>query len=212
VSGAAYLIGRNEADLMSTITGGNFLFANQLVDGELIENRNFIHSTFANVSFKGVRLRYGVFRNCVFVDCYFREASLYACQFIACKFIDCRFPHTSITTCGWAYTEFRGCYIAFDQMRLSLPGEPNLRQALSSNLGREAQRAGEERDASSYRLDAVAARKTDLWGAVKNDSTYYQDKYRGSKRWFAAALPCSPLRATTNGTRMARRDTNGIVG
>ena len=172
-------LGRPLQTFESPFTATDATFAAQRIDGQAISNGRFAHCTFINVSFKDTNLATFSFLNCVFVNCYFRRATLQNCSLVGCRFIDCDFPKLNLVACDFRYVRFRRCQIDFSNMRSSLPNEPNLRRELCRNLASESSNLGLRRAARSYRLEEMAARERHLWNAVRGESDWYSNHYRG---------------------------------
>ncbi|MGC2526115.1 MAG: pentapeptide repeat-containing protein, partial [Candidatus Acidiferrum sp.] len=162
------------------------LFSAQRLDKEQFERANFQHCSFVNMSFKDVTISESNFLDCVFVACYFRRANLTGSSFVACKFIDCEFPKVAIRGCNLRYARFSGCTLAFSEVKLSLPQEPNLREELSRNLAIEAASLGLREEARAFRLCQVEAREADLRAAMTGASQWYREHYDGFRRVSAA--------------------------
>jgi hypothetical protein len=152
-------------------------FASQRLDGVPIDTGLFAHCTFVNVSFKGCTITDSRFINCTFISCYFRKTTIQNSKFDGCKFIDCDFPQLRLQGADFMFPKFKGCFIAFDEMRPNLPAEPELRYLVAGELAREAYALGNTRDARRYRLQALRAHETHLWRAFRASSSYYRDHY-----------------------------------
>ena len=152
-------------------------FASQRLDGAPIEMGLFTHCTFSNVSFKGCSISDSRFVNCTFVSCYFRKTTIQNSKFDGCKFIDCDFPKVRVQSTGFMFPRFRGCFIAFDEMKPNLPPEPELREMVAIELAREAYAHGDTADARKYRLEALRAHEHHLAHAFRAKSSYYKEHY-----------------------------------
>jgi hypothetical protein len=183
---SAYLFGRDDGILAIPFVDQDKLFAAQRLDGQRVERAQFEHCTFANISFKEGTVSESSFLDCVFIGCYLRRADLSESSFIACKFIDCEFPRAAIRGCSFRYAKFSGCIIPFDELKLSLPQEPNLREELSRNLAIEARVLGLRREANAFRMQEISAREEHLRAAMKGASQWYRDHYDSGRRIEAA--------------------------
>ena len=144
-----------------------------------MSNGSFQHCTFVNVSFKDATLEAFHFLNCIFIGCYFRRTRFERCDFVGCKFLDCAFPKLDLATCRFQYSTFRGCQIPFRSMKSSMSDKPNLRMALCRNLALESSKLAQRADARLYRIEVMSAREQHLLNAVRGESKWYQDHYKG---------------------------------
>jgi hypothetical protein len=179
---SSYALGRELRTLEKPFGGKDCLFASQRLDGEHLDGSAFEHCTFANISFKEAELHGGRFVDCTFVDCYFRKTIIKDCSFSASRFVDCEFPKVEIQSCDLRYVRFRGCCVDYSEVDLSMPSEPNLCQAVASNLAREAEALGQSRMARKFRLRAIRADEQNLRAAVAGSSSWYREHYRGGAR------------------------------
>lgn len=189
MSGAsAYLVGRTQtrwADATPQVQDA--LFAAERLDSASITERSFTHCTFANVSFLNCHIVGTKFTNCVFIDCYFKDAvfentTLTACRFIRCDLRKAKLAGQSDLS---VYNHFSDCYLRYDEARYSLGDKPNLRARIARDLGREAERAGDSRDAKRYRQDAAAAWEAHLFAAVRGGNSFYKEHFKGGRRLLA---------------------------
>lgn len=164
------------------------LFQADRVDGQTLEGAHFEHCTFANVSFKEAGLVSCTFEDCAFIDCYFRKTVIDSTRFLGCKFLSCAFPKTSFREATFVYPQFRSCTIPYDDFEGSLPPEPNLRLHVADNLAREAEAAGDTRDARRYRLRAHEALERKLWNGVTGADPWSRDHFPGLRDRSLAAL------------------------
>lgn len=189
---AALLTNRPHAILATPWVHSDVSFAAQRLDGVPIELGMFAHCTFANVSFKGCEIKDSRFMNCTFISCYFRKTLIRNCKFDGCKFIDCDFPKVRVQGTDFMFPQFKGCFIAFDEMQPNLPPEPELRANIAAELAREAQALGETRDARLFRIRALRAHETHLWRAFRASSSYYKEHFTlpgrvaAGGRWLAS--------------------------
>ncbi len=203
-SGGAYLVGREISTELSTDKDGtDRLYAAIRSDGSTFKGVKFKHCTFANVSFKTCTLEQVSFTNCAFIDCYFRDTRLKDCHFAGCKFLNSDLSKVDIRSCDFRYYNiFVNCFIKYDQLRESLPGEGNLKAHLCANLAREARRAGFPYDEGLYRQDGAKALERHLLDAVRGATPYFKEHYKGSGRVGAAyRLAASRLRGYAWGYR-----------
>lgn len=177
--------GRELGSLTSPFSGQDKLFASARLDGQTVEGGRYNHCTFANISFKEVTLRSCSFLNCAFLGCYFRRSTLHDTSFVGCRFIDCDFPRVAVQGCDFRYSKFSRCLIPFDEIQLSLPREPNLREELARNLAVEAANLGLADDGREFRMCAIQSREEDLRAAMKAASTWYQEHYDTWRRFMA---------------------------
>lgn len=152
-------------------------FAGQRLDGTPIDMGLFTHCTFANISFKGCTISDSRFVNCTFIGCYFRKTTIQNSRFDGCKFIECDFPKVRVQSTGFMFPQFKGCFIAYDEMKPNLPPEPQLREMVAIELAREAYAHGDTTDARKYRLEALRAHERHLAAAFKAKSSYYKEHY-----------------------------------
>lgn len=187
MSASAYLVARTQAKLESVDQeASDSLFASQLFDGRTLAKREFRHCTFANVSFKEARIDGVRFVNCAFIACYFRKTDFKESNLSSCRFIECEFTGSSFSGCDLRYARFRECFIPYDEIELSLPQEPNLREGLAHNLAREAARLGYAKQARAYRMCEIRAREKHHACAIWGRSKWYRDHYDGLARFVLA--------------------------
>lgn len=153
------------------------LFIDQRFDGRTLSEGTYTHCTFANVSFLRSGLGRIRFTACVFEGCYFRETRLTECIFSASRFIDCDFVKPIIVGCDFSNTRFKGCYPPYSQLEECLPGEPNLRTALTSNLAVAAEGAGDSVEARKYLLESIRANEQHLLAAFHAQTDYYRSHF-----------------------------------
>jgi hypothetical protein len=188
---AALLANRPLVPLKEPWVFSDVAFAERL-DGAVINLGLFAHCTFANVSFKGSTIVDSRFIDCTFISCYFRKAEIRNSKFDGCKFVDCDFPKVRVQGTTFMFPQFKGCFIAFDEMRPNLPPEPELRSLAAAELAREAYALGHPRDARLFRLQALRAYETHLWRAFRASSSYYKEHYgtldrlAAGAKWFAS--------------------------
>jgi hypothetical protein len=189
---SVYLI-RKDIGNLASVQGvvSDTLFANQRFDGEELSGQRFEHCTFANVSFLRAKLKGCHFSNCIFEGCYFRRSEVVECNFPASRFIDCEFSKPNFYACGFQTTRFRRSVPVFHVIEPSLPGEPNLCRALCDNLANEAQSLGLDREARSYRLQAIRARQAELRAGYRWSDQYSQDHYPELERVTAFVELCA---------------------
>jgi hypothetical protein len=187
-SGDAYLVGREIAGELSPDVGGtDRLYASIRLDPSTFKGVKFAHCTFANVSFKDCVLDQVTFTNCAFIECYFRDTRLEKCNFAGCKFLNSDLSKVDIRSCDLRYyNTFANCFIKYDQLRESLPGEGNLKAHLCANLAREARNAGFSYDEGLYRQAAAEALEKHLFLAVRGATQYFREHYKGTDRVRAA--------------------------
>lgn len=183
---AAALANRPLTPLKEPWAYSDVAFAERL-DGVEISYGMFAHCTFSNVSFKGCTIADSRFIDCTFISCYFRKAVLRNSKFDGCKFVDCDFPRVRVQGTTFMFPKFKGCFIAFDEMRPNLPAEPELRSLAAAELAREAYALGHPRDGRLFRLQALRAHETHLWRAFRASSSYYRDHYNTLQRLGAGA-------------------------
>jgi hypothetical protein len=75
------------------------------------------------------------------------------------------------------FPKFKGCFLPFDEMQPNLPREPELREIVAVELGREAYALGYTRDAREYHLEALRAHEHHLAQAFLSKSSYYKEHY-----------------------------------
>lgn len=185
---AAYLVGRQKRLLSAKGSDeSDVLFAAERVDEQSIEKRSYTHCTFANISFLGAEVKNCVFEDCVFIGCYFRKALLKSVEFKGCRFIGCDFPKTRVDSSRFGYCQFYRCVIEYDELKHSLPQEPNIRRDLAANLALAAESLGRSREARRYRLEAIDAHGKHLWAGVKHQSGWYREHFPGVRRFTAFA-------------------------
>jgi len=167
--------------LSQELTGADDrLFINQRFDGRTLHEGTYTYCTFANVSFLRSRLENVRFTGCVFEGCYFRGTTLTECTFSASRFIDCYFVRPIIVACDFRNTRFKDCYPPYSQLEESLPGEPNLRAALTSNLALAAESAGDASEARKYLLESIRADEQYLLAAFHAQTDYYRSHFPNS--------------------------------
>lgn len=170
---------RSNAALLSPQLGDtrDTAFINQRFDGQALAGVRFEHCTFANVSFLNARLSDCHFSNCVFERCYFRKTKLTECHFPASRFVACEFAKPTIFACGFQHTRFERSVPSFNTMESNLPGEPNLCRDLCANLASEAAVLGKEREARSYRLEAIRMHEEALRRGYRWSDAYSRDHF-----------------------------------
>jgi Pentapeptide repeats (9 copies) len=193
MNAGAYIVGRVRGIIQSPFTGTDKLFAGQRLDAQFMDKANFQHCSFVNVSFKDATISESTFLDCAFVGCYFRRANLTGTSFIACKFIDCEFPKVALRACNLRYARFSGCVLSFDEVKLCLPQEPNLREQLTRNLAIEAGLLGLREEARAFRLSQIAAHEEDLRLAMKGATTWYREHYDLFRRIGAGIAYCASI-------------------
>jgi hypothetical protein len=156
------------------------LFIDQRFDGRTLHEGTYLNCTFANVSFLRSRLERARFTACVFEACYFRETTLKECTFSASRFIDCEFVKPNIVACDFRNARFKGCYPPFGRLQECLPGEPNLRATLTSNLAFAAESAGDTVEARKYLLESMRANEEHLLAAFRARTDYYRSHFPSS--------------------------------
>src|SRR5216684_2944459 len=156
------------------------LFIDQRFDGRTLREGTYVQCTFANVSFLRSRLERVRFTACVFEGCYFREITLTECTFSASRFIECEFVKPTIVACDFRNARFRGCYPPLSQLEECLPGEPNLRATLTSNLAFAAESAGDSVEARKYLLESIRANEQHLLAAFHAQTAYYRSHFPSS--------------------------------
>lgn len=178
---SVYLI-RGSSDTLTPDLGGaeDCLFVNQRFDDQTLPEGLYVRCTFANVSFLRATLDRVRFSACVFEDCYFRETTLNTCRFSGTRFIDCDFVKPTILGCDFSYARFRGCFPPKEEIEASLPAEHNMREALTSNLASEAEKAGNQTEARKYRLAAIRAGEQHLLAGARARTQYYRDHFPNS--------------------------------
>jgi hypothetical protein len=187
-SGGAYLVGREiVTELPPDKHGTDQVYASIRSDGSIFKSVKFAHCTFANVSFKGCTLDLVSFTNCAFIDCYFRDTRFQKCSFAGCKFLHSDLSKVDIRSCDFRYyNSFVNCFIRYNKLRESLPGEGNLKAHLCANLARETGNAGFSNDEGLYRQAGAKALESHLLDAVRGVTPYFEEHYKGSRRFFAA--------------------------
>lgn len=123
------------------------LFVNQRFDDQTLPEGLYVRCTFANVSFLRATLERVRFSACVFEACYFRGTTFNACRFSGTRFINCDFVKPNILSCDFSYARFSGCFPPADEIEASLSAQHNMREALTSNLASEAEKAGNGNEA-----------------------------------------------------------------
>ncbi len=172
------------------------LFIDQRFDGRTLHEGTYLNCTFANVSFLRSQLERVRFTACVFEACYFRETTLTECIFSASRFIDCEFVKPTIIACDFRNARFKGCYPPFSRLQECLPGEPNLRATLTSNLALAAQGAGDSVEARKYVLESIRANEQHLLAAFHARTDYYRSHFPSSLDRILALLRFAWSRAT----------------
>lgn len=67
--------------------------------------------------------------------------------------------------------------MSFDEVKLCLPQEPNLREELTRNLAIEAGLLGLRDEARAFRLSQIAAHEEDLRAAMTGATAWYREHY-----------------------------------
>ena len=176
---SVYALGRDKESMAGVSARSTFsdkYFAAERLDETTVDSVTFAHCTFLNLSFKRATITGCAFSDCIFVGCYFRRSTL-ASAFTGCRFIDCDFSHVAVLGASFKYSRFRECFIAFKEIKLSLPMEPNLNESLCRNLGIEATKLGFDNDAHAFRLHEIRAREQHLHEAICSDSEWYRTHF-----------------------------------
>ncbi len=190
MNAGAYIVGRSRGTIQSPFADCDKLFAAQKLDAQVIEKGNFQHCSFFNISFKDATISESSFLDCAFIGCYFRRANLTQTSFVACKFIDCEFPKAALRGCNFRYAKFSGCVLSFDEVKLCLPQEPNLREQLARNFAIEAGSLGLRDEARAFRLCQIAAHEEDLRAAMTGATAWYREHYDAFRRVGAGLAFC----------------------
>lgn len=173
----SHLLGRQLADLESSVRGEDKAYANQRLDGKTIGDAYFAHCTFVNVSFKETTIERSRFVDCLFMSSYFRRAVVTGCTFSGCRFVDCEFPKISVSGSRFQYSRFQGCYITYPQLKLNMPLEPNLREEIAHNLAVETERLGFYAESAAFRWDEIQSREQNLLLALRGTNEWYKKHY-----------------------------------
>ena len=187
-----YVVGRRRRDLAAVLYQADQsrrplveqdkTFAGTRLDEKTItgiDGAKFAHCTFLNIGFKEVTLKECNFEDCVFVGCYFRKATWHRCRFQACRFIDCQFTGLQIVGSLFFYSRFSDCFIPYNRIKSSLPGEANLKRELAHNLATEAAKLGFSEEASKFRWCEIEAHEQHLRGALWHEEPWYETHYPG---------------------------------
>jgi hypothetical protein len=184
-----YFLGRNPGVLTAPFGGEDEIFGGVRLDGGEVSKASFKHCTFGNVSFKESHLIDVEFEDCVFVACYFRKTRVEQCSFRGCRLVDCTFPKIDIRSSSFMYCKFDRCYVGFNEIRWSLPQEPNLREELCKNLALECAASGDYQQARQFRSEQRVAHKEHLKAALLGSSEWYKAHYDPIRRlWVAFQL------------------------
>jgi hypothetical protein len=173
----ALLANRPLTSLAKPWTHSEVSFAGQRLDGVPIDLGLFTHCTFSNISFKGCTITDSRFVNCAFISCYFRKTTIQNSKFDGCKFIECDFPKVRVQSTDFMFPQFKGCFIAYDEMKPNLPAEPELREIVAIELARESYTHGNTTDARKYRIEALRSHEQHLADAFRARSSYYKERY-----------------------------------
>ena len=182
-----FCLGRPIAEFKPPFIETDKTFCGQRQDNREVDSADLQHCTFISLGFKATPFKNSKFLNCIFVNCYFRRSIFSNCTFTGCWFIDCNFDHVALKGCHFKYSRFRSCQIAYSEIEFSLPREPNLREELCRNLAIESRRLGLSQQGRVFRIAEIKAHEEHLKAAVLRSSQWYEDHFRGMRR-FAALL------------------------
>jgi hypothetical protein len=172
-----YVMSKKLTHLKPPYNGLDNTYADDRKDEQQIDNGVFQHCVFVNISFKQATISHITFSNCTFVRCYFRKTAIESCSFNGCRFIECDFPKLILKDCKFRYCRFKDCAISYSIIELSLPQEPNLREALCRELSIESEKMGLTKDSIAFKFAAIQAHEKNLKLAIKGQGKWYKTHY-----------------------------------
>jgi uncharacterized protein YjbI with pentapeptide repeats len=137
-------------------------------------NRHFKDFNALNTEFKDCNFRYSYFERA-----YFRKAKFISCNFEGAQFVDCNLKSSNFYGCDLKYARFQRTILELDDLIVSLPAEPNIRNAILQNLRTNAIDVGDYASQSRLKLQEVEAAKRHYKYALSGFDSYYKRKYCG---------------------------------
>lgn len=172
-----YVTSKKLTSMTSPYNGIDNAYADERKDEQQIDSGTFQHCVFVNISFKQATISHIAFSDCTFVRCYFRKTAIESCSFNGCKFVECDFPKLILKDCKFQYCKFKDCAISYSIIELSLPQEPNLREALCRELYMESEKLGATKDSLAFKLAEIKAHEKNLKLAIKGQDKWYRAHY-----------------------------------
>jgi hypothetical protein len=172
-----YVASKKLTSLTLPYNGTDNAYADERKDEQQIDSGVFQHCVFVNISFKQATISHIAFSDCTFVRCYFRKTTIESCSFDGCRFVECDFPKLVLKGCKFRYCRFKDCAISYSIIELSLPQEPNLREALCRELSIESEKLGSTKDSLAFKLAEIQAYEKNLKLAIKGQDEWYRTHY-----------------------------------
>ncbi len=150
--------------------------------------KNFIDVSGKQVTYENVDFSYSVFERG-----YFHKSVFKNCNFTGVRFFNCNFRTATFESCDFKYSDFQNTIIPADEVFRNLPTYPNVRRDLLQSLRKNSISVGDYEAEKKIILLEIEAKKEHLRNAIKQDSSYYQQKYgtwqkKLKLRWSSATL------------------------
>ncbi len=154
------------------------LAVTQNLNGEHLQNKQFIRLVAAKKSFINCDFSYSHFDSA-----YLRNCAFDSCKFVGCRFTQCNLRGSTFEGCVFDYADFSNTQIEADILDTGCPGQENLQQKFARNLRVNFHQIGDATAANKAIKVELDAAEVHLYKAWRSRESYYRKKYPGIKRF-----------------------------